>query len=292
MKGYSTLIIILAIVQGCTSSPRQYEWDENASNAKNISISAGIDDSKDYKLGRDNISPNMTKNAIDIASIYSGYMTLPAGMSQLSNLQLGVASFLFSPDARSARNSFFYWDGKSKDKDEFYSNFIATMEAAKNDYIKSGGNYKVKSSFRAEERKTAFVTLKPYWTISLNGPGCKTESTKWGCAIGFNLSDIRISFPPKGSEAVLHTDVSDSHSYTKYKICLKNEEESKFECSYLHRGKVNSGFDELRFLVEFSRFLPKDFYIYAAPKKIFFGKNKPLKIPVLISRGEPMYYIK
>ena len=289
---FFTLMIFLTVCSSCSVQPKKNQWNNDFSEAKNISQAAGIDGLKDQVLAAEYGNPNGVGNAIEVGNIMSGYASPPPGFTSLSSVGVGLLGLLISPDTRAARNSFFYWDKESKNKTEFYKNFIEMMESAKTDYKNNNGTFKLKSRYSVEERTPLpLVTLKPYWAIRLSGPGCTTKKTEWGCGIGFNLAEIRNSYPPNGDKAVMHTDVSNSYSFTSFKICLINEENRKFECSWVSRGKVNQGFDELKFMTEFSSYLPEDFYIYAAPNRLFTGREKKIKAPILISQGVKHYFL-
>mgnify|MGYP001548861065 FL=1 len=291
MKKPICILCFIIFISGCVSNPKKHNWNPEDSEALNIATAAGIDGLKDYKTKPDEVDLSKGLNSLDIAYAASNFSTPPPGFTGWSSLSLFILSDLFSPDARAARNSFFYWDSKPKNKKDFYTNFINIMEKAKTAYEKSGGKYELVSSHRGHEKKGMLYTLNPYWSVNLNGHECSKGKIKWACLISFDLGNIVEGYPPRGDKPVLHTDVSASRGYTKLSICLKNEQNYKLDCSYIYRRKTNYHFNELEFLTEFSKFLPEDFYIYIAPKRAFLDKQTPLKIPVILNKGRLLYFI-
>ena len=295
VKKTTRLCIILTFIllfTGCALPPKKHAWNPHESKALNISKHAGIDGLTDTEI------PNDIKNSDAFrapgALIYglSGYKNPTYGFTDWGSAGMNIASIFLSPTARSKRNSFFIWDDSAVIKEDLYKNFIAAFENAKEGYLTNNGKYKIKSGYRAQEKEVLFLTLHPSWYMNLSGPGCTTEKTEWGCSLGFNIKEPRMAYNPRTNKLSLHTDVSNSHQYSNFKICLINEKENKFNCSYFDREKINNGFNEVEFLLEFSKHLPVDYYFYAAPKKIFLSKENPAKIPVIINNGESLYFIK
>lgn len=292
MKRALPLALILSGLIGCSSSPYMHEWVNTESKALNIARSAGINGMKDTELPADITESEAFKIPLAAISAMSGYTYPVAELSSWSSAGIGVANLLFSPTPRSKRNSFFFWDEQAQTKEELYANFITAFESAKKQFNTENSTYKIRSGYRDKERSVAFVTLKPSWYMDISGKGCTTTEVEYGCAASFNLEDVLDDYNPTTGRLDKHTDITDGHSYTNYKVCLRNSTEDKLECLPRSRNKVNNGFNEVDFLLQFTQYLPQDYYLYAAPKQLYLGKDKPIKVPFIINKGRPLYFIK
>jgi len=286
------IALSLFVLPGCSSSPAKYTWDDNSSTALNITTAAGIRGLEDSELPEDVTEADLR---VPGALVYglSGFYAPTIGFSSLESAGLNFASMLFAPTPAAKRNSFFYWDHESTNKDEFYENFVKIFENAKAQYLASNPKYKIRSGYRSKEHEVLWTTVYPSWFMNLSGEGCITENNDWACSIGFNLKEIREAYYPDRKTTSMFTDVTHGGaSYARFNVCYSRDDEDRAICSEYSRGKINTGFNEVEFLLEFSKYLPKDLYLYVAPKKLFMAKDTPNKVPFLIGNGNTHYFIK
>ncbi|MFL0798429.1 MAG: hypothetical protein K6L73_13180 [Cellvibrionaceae bacterium] len=284
---YIFAVSLILLLSGCSSAPVKHEWNTEHSEALNISTFAGIEGLKDSDLPAD-VSP---KDAFRVpgALVYgvSGYMNPVRGFTQWGTAGMNVASFLFASTPEAKLNHFFLWDDSATTKEEYYKNFISAFEKAKKAYLANSGKYKIRSGYRAMEKTAAFVTLHPSWFMNLSGPGCTTAEKEWACSLGFNLGQPpKMAYNPRSKKLSMHTDAPENP-----RVCIAVDGEEKSRCGFYNRGEANRGFNELGFLLEFSKYLPEGYYFYIAPKRLFLDHKKPVKIPVIVNQGKTLYFL-
>ena len=255
-------------ILGACASTRPTSFNPEESKALNIARAAGIDAKlKDVEVPKDTVN-NITDSAgFGFAMAASGYKAPISGFSPNQMAAMNFTAWLFSPKADSARNSFFAW---------MPNNFVGDPVGQLSDII-SNALIKAENDLGYKVHVTYLQGKSVIYAFLFkeNDPYCGTPDK---CFITFGIrepkrhKDTPTFVAEHGSSFFFDPS---ARSYSLYSFSKKYQ-----------------GFNEVEILTKLSKFCPSWMFFYAAPNKLRFDEDKPLTIPLMISQGKVMYFIK
>ena len=274
LKRSLILTTLITLVTGCSSTPVQY--NEHDSYALNVARAANIDAKlKDTKLPKDTVT-NITDSAgFGFAYAASGYNAPVAGFSSSQMAGMNFAAWLLAPEADSARNSLIAWMPEELATESPIDALADLLLEGASQGIRDIGFTPVQVIAKGGTDKSG---ISIYLTGRNDGVCQDNEYGRSNCRISFALRDpTRTPAPNVFPEQQGRTWFFDPsvNVYSRFVF-----------------PKENLGFDELELLVATSKHLPEWVYFYVAPKKVFIGKDQPIKVPLIIRQGRIHYFIK
>lgn len=264
----SVLFILVTTLAGCVSSPVAPSFNSNDSKALNIVRAAGISAKLEDRVVPINTVTGITDSAgYGVALAASGYNAPIPGFSPGQMAGLNFTSWLFAPQADTARNSFFAWfpsnisDGQPVD--EMSDMLKDASIAAANDL-----GYKAREGY-IKNKSALFVHM-----TKASDPICKNEGN---CFISYGIRTPRSTVAPD-----FVGTAGDSFFFDP-----AGKDYSRF---FFNKNFV--GFNELEFLVKVSQYMPEWFYFYIAPKKIKIDENTKIRMPLIVNQGRVHHFIK
>lgn len=277
MPSVRFLITTLTIVgiSGCASAPPAPTFDPADSKALNIMNAAGMSANlEDVEVPKDTITSITDSKGYGFAMVASGYSSPLPGLSSGQMAGLNMAAWLLSPKADTARNSYFAWMPATEAGANPEERMADILLDAATQAVKEMGYTPKQEVGRGGTDKSAVAV---YLT---NGDGriCKDSGGGSNCWISFatreptKLTNAK-SFVSESSEAWFFDPTENVYSYFYF-------------------SKNNTGLNELDLLVNTSKHLPAWVHFYVAPNQIKLNEKDKLKIPVLVNKGEVLYFVK
>jgi len=268
---------LVGILSACASTPVTFNPSE--SQAMNIARAGGIDFKlKDIEVPKDTVNGIVESSGYGFAMAASGYNAPIPGFSRMEMAGMNFASWAFSPKAQSSRNSLFAWMpkeyvGSGEEPVDKLADLILT---ATGQVVEELGYDAAKSIANGGKNKSG---LAVYFRVKdkPEDERCKNSPTRSTCWISFGLREPRsISRTPDfvGSTSEAYFFNPSSGVYSSYKF-----------------PRNNTGINELEFLQKLSAKLPEWVYFYAAPNKLYFGPDQVMKVPVIINKGNILYFV-
>lgn len=265
---------LLGLLSGCMTAPVKY--DTQASYAMNVARAANIDsDIKDSEVPQESMTSFSDSAAYGFAYAASGYNSPVTGFTPTSAAAMNLASWLLTPESKSARNHLIAWMPEEQTGDDPVNRLAEILLEASNKAATELG-------YATEDIVVEKDGIKPKVIgVSLlknDGEVCTTKEGPTVCWMGFGVEKPR------------HID----HAPELVEFGGKSYffDPSKAFRSYFMFPKENRGLDELELLLKTSQYTPEWVYFYAAPDKLRVGKEQPIKIPLVIHQGKAHYFVK
>ncbi|MEZ5508164.1 MAG: hypothetical protein R3F38_20290 [Gammaproteobacteria bacterium] len=262
------------LVAGCSTTPTTYNHSD--SYALNVARAAGISAKlEDKALPKDTVTSITDSAGFGFAMAASGYNTPMPGFSGSQMAGMNFAAWLLAPEADSARNSLFAWMPEGAANSAPKETLADLLLEAASQGIRDLGYVPVQEIAKNGTDKTGIGI----YITNRNDNICQdNQNGKSNCWISYAIRDAERTAPPAvlspSQEQCWFFDPS-ANVYSRF-VFPKN----------------HPGFNELELLVATSNHLPKWVYFYVAPKKVFIGKDQPIKIPLIINQGKVHYFIK
>lgn len=262
------------LVAGCSTTPTTYNPVD--SYALNVARAAGISAKlEDKALPKDTVTSVTDSAGYGFAMAASGYNAPLPGLSSSQMAGMNFTAWLLAPEADSARNSMFAWMPEGVAKGAPKEALADLLLEAASQGIRDLGYTPVQEIARNGTDKTGIGI----YLTNRNDDICQdNQHGKSNCWISFAIRDAEQTAPP----AILSSSSGQSWFF----------DPSANVYSRFVFPKGHSGLNELELLVATSRHLPEWVYFYVAPKKVSIGKDQPIKIPLIINRGNVHYFIK
>ncbi|MBA55350.1 MAG: hypothetical protein CMK89_12920 [Pseudomonadales bacterium] len=268
------LAIALFVTVGCSTPPNSY--NPNESYALNVARAAGIDAKlKDTELPKDTISNITESSGFGFALAASGYNAPIPGFSPSQMAGMNFTAWLLAPEADSARNSMIAWMPEEAAKPSPKEALADLLLNAASQGVRDLGYSPVQEIAKGGTDKTGIGI----YVTGRNDDICQdNQYGKSNCWISFAIRDAELTSQPsiigKDQSRVWFFDPS-ANVYSRFVF-----------------PKDHPGFNELELLVAISKHLPEWIYFYVAPKKVFVGKDQPIKAPLLVQQGQIHYFVK
>ena len=268
------MVVGLGLLAGCGTTPVKY--DAKASYAMNVAKAANIDhELKDTEAPQETVASLSDSAAYGFAYAASGYNAPVKGFTPASAATMNFASWLLTPEAKSARNHLIAWMPEAQ---------------AGNDPVNQLANILLEASQRAAhelgyttedivfEKNGAKPKIVGVSLLKSGGDVCATNEGPTVCWVAFGVEKPRhVGYSPE----VLSLE-GGSYFF----------DPSKSFRSYFMFPKENHGLDELEVLLKISQYSPEWLFFYVAPKKIRVGKEQPIAIPMVIHQGKAHYFVR
>ena len=263
----------LGLLAGCSSVPVRY--DAGASYAMNVARAASIDAQlTDIAVPQEAKTSFTDSAAYGFAYAASGYNAPLKGLTPSSAAAMNFASWLLTPESRSARNYLIAWMPEEQAGDHPVNRLAEhLLEAAKLAARDLGyATEDIIIEKRGLKPKVVGVSL-----LKRDADICATNEGPNVCWVAFGVEKPRnIEHAPE----IVGT-VGRSYFF----------DPSKGFHSYFIFPKENSGLNELEILLKTSQHLPDWVYFYAAPNKVRIGNEQPITIPLIIHQGKTHYFV-
>ena len=262
----------LSLLAGCGAAPVKY--DPQASYALNVVRAVNIDARlEDVEIPKDTVTDITDSAGYGFAMAVSGYNAPIPGFSSSAMAGMNFASWLFAPKAASARNSLFAWMPEEAAGDKPIDSLAdILLEAASKAAKDMGYTPKPSIAKNGNDKSGSSVSL-----VGGDGVVCTSEGDSSNCWIVFGLrTPKKIDKAPEFVEQAGKGFLFDPSAavYSRYIF-----------------PKENAGLNELELLVNTSKHAPSWLYFYVAPKKIRIGKDRPIKLPLVINQGKVHYFV-
>lgn len=270
------LITALAFVgiSGCASTPHA-TYNQADSKALNIMNAAGMSANlEDVEVPKDTVTSITDSKGYGFAMAASGYASPLPGLSAGQMAGLNMAAWLFSPTADTARNSYFAWmpasEAGSAPEDRMADILLEAATKAAQDM-----GYTAKQEIGKGGTDKSAVAV--YLTKG-DGTACTDTGTTSNCWMTFATREP--------------TRVKNSKSFVNNSDDAWFFDPTETVYSRFYFSKKNTGLNELDLLVKTSKHLPDWVYFYVAPNQLNLNGKDKLRIPVLINKGEVLYFVK
>ncbi len=275
-----TLIGAILVATGCASM-EPLTYDTEHSKARNIVKAAKMDYGlRDVEVPKDTVSDIRDSVGYGLAYGWAGYNAPAAGgLSPSATAGMNILAWALQGESPSARNSVIAWmpedvGGSSKQEalDKMADIIIEATENAAND-----------------------LNYSPHVIISDNGKNKR--------ALGVRLTNDKSqnckSLPnDKPSKCIVIYKVRDPqkihHTATfvgKGSTWFFNPVENAYTAPVFLDNKIFD-FNQMDLLIAVSKHLPSWAYIYLAPGEVRMSDKEKLKVPMILNKGKPHYFIK
>ncbi len=273
---YKNCALLLASILATSCATAPISIDPSASYAMNVATAAGISAKlEDRDVPIDTITSITDSGGYGVAMAASGYAAPIHGISSASMAGLNLAAWLLAPQAKSARNSMIAWMPADDVKRGTPADALADMllDAAAKAAEDLGYTPVREIGHNGTDKSGVAVYLRDG-----DSTACKNVGKVSNCWVVFGVRDpVRENAAPpivNENSAVWFFDPG-ANVYSFFKF-----------------PKENAGLNELEVLVNVSKHMPNWFYFYVAPNKIKVGKDKPLKIPMIVNQGQVHLFLK
>ena len=274
------LISVILVAAGCAAN-KPLTYDTERSKALNIVKAANMEYGlRDVEVPRDTVSDIRNSVGYGLAYGWSGYNAPTAGgLSASGTAGMNVLAWALQGKSPSARNSIIAWmpedvGGSSKqDAFEKMADIIidATEKAAKD------LNYSPHAMIAGNGKDKRGLGIR---LTNDNSQNCKSlpDNKPSSCIVIYKVRDPQkidhtAPFVGKGS-TWFFSPVENAYTAPEF---LDNK---------------TFDFNQMDLLIAVSKHLPSWVYIYLAPGEVRMSETDKLKVPMILNKGEPHYFIK
>ena len=278
MKKISVGMVALILLAGCSSAKyKAPKYKENLSRAQNImhagNLHTGIEDQWLEPDQAGSLTSDLITGGLFTAAGAGSAFTSVNGLNPLQSAGLNLLLWGMRPESDGANNAIvaFMPHRMAATAEEAQRVFMAMVKQSLKEVLESKG---AKIFDEAEnDKKTIFA----YQYLK----------KEWGCAGTKNcFGFITIRRPFLGESNPKITGKKE----LVWAFSVKSNRLNKIEIEGF--GKEDAAdTPQYDILKAVSKDLPSWAFIYLAPKKVLIGKNEPLKIPVLLEKGEERLFI-
>jgi len=262
------------LVAGCSTTSPKYNPQD--SYALNVARTAGISAKLEYRaLPKDTVSSITDSAGFGFAIAASGYNAPLPGVTGSQMAGMNFAAWILAPEADSARNSLIAWMPTKVAKGSPKEALADLLLEAASQGIRDLGYIPVQEIAKNGTDKTG---IGIYITHRNDGICQDNQQGKSNCWISFAIRDAERTATP----AILPGSQGQSWFF---------DPSANVYSRFVFPGG-HPGFNELELLIATSKHLPEWIYFYVAPKKVFIGKDQPIKIPLIVNQGKVHYFIK
>jgi len=274
MRRALLMVVGLGLLAGCGTVPVKY--DAKASYAMNVARAANLDaELKDAEVPQETMDSLGDSAAYGFAYAASGYNAPVKGFTPTSAAAMNFASWLLTPEAKSARNHLVAWMPEELAGDDPVNRLAGILLEASQKAAHELGYTTEDIVFEKNGAKPKIVGVS---LLKSGGDVCATNEGPTVCWVAFGVEKPR---------HIKHTPELVEFGGNSYFF-----DPSKSFRSYFMFPKENHGLDELEVLLKISQHSPEWLYFYAAPKKIRVGKEQPIAIPLVIHQGKAHYFVR
>lgn len=274
MRRALLMVVGLGVLAGCGTTPVKY--DAKASYAMNVARAANIDrELKDAEVPQETVVSLSDSAAYGFAYAASGYNAPVKGFTPESAATMNFASWLLTPEAKSARNHLIAWMPEAQAGNDPVNRLAEILLDASRKAALELGYTTEDIIFEKNGPKPKIVGVS---LLKSGGDVCSTNEGTAVCWVAFGVEKPR---------HVGHSPEVLSLEGGNYFF-----DPSKSFRSYFMFPKENHGLDELEVLLKVSQYSPEWLYFYVAPKKVRVGKEQPIAIPLVIHQGRVHYFVK
>jgi len=274
MRRVLLMAVCLGLLAGCGTAPVKY--DANASYAMNVARAANIDaELEDAEVPQETMASLSDSAAYGFAYAASGYNAPVKGFTPDSAAAMNFASWLLTPEAKSARNHLIAWMPEVLAGNDPVNRLAGILLEASQKAAHELGYISEDIVFEKSGAKPKIVGVS---LLKSGGDVCTTNEGPTVCWVAFGVERPR--------------HVGHSPEIASLKGGNYFFDPSKSFRSYFMFPKENHGLDELEVLLKVSQYLPDWLYFYVAPKKIRVGQEQPIAIPMVIHQGKVHYFVK
>jgi len=262
------------LLVGCSSTPSAYNPKD--SFALNVVTAAGISDRlTDQELPKDTISSITDSAGFGFAWAASGYQAPVRGFNNYQTAGMNFATWLLTPDARSASNHLLAWVPLKEAGDkpnEYLGNMLmaATEAAAKDMHLTPK-----RELFRPGTERALYIV----YFIDPEGRKCQHPKEISSCWITFSLART----PAKVDRSPDITGIQGASWF--------HDPTAIYQSLYMF-PKDEQDLNELEILSRVSAHLPQWIYFYVSPNNLRLDKGQKIKIPLIVQQGKTLYFVK
>jgi hypothetical protein len=274
MRRALLMVVGLGFLAGCGTTPVKY--DAKASYAMNVARAANIDNElKDAEVPQETMASLSDSAAYGIAYAASGYNAPVKGFTPASAAAVNFASWLLTPEAKSARNHLIAWMPEAQAGNDPVNRLAEILLEASRQAAHELGYATEDIIYEKNGPKPKIVGVS---LLKSGGDECSINEGPTVCWVAFGVEKPR--------------HVEHSPDIAPIKGGNYFFDPSKSFRSYFMFPKENHGLDELEVLLKVSQYSPEWLYFYVAPKKIRVGREQPIAIPLVIHQGKAHYFVR
>jgi len=275
------LASIFILLTACATN-KPFTYNPEYSKALNVVKAAKMDYGlKDVEIPKDTVFDIRDTKTFGVAYGLAGYNSPMPGMSASSTAGLNILAWALQPKSPSARNSIIAWmpesiGGKTKEEalDKMADLIIEATEKAAMDLSFAPTTFVAKKG-----------TDKRGFAISL------TDNESENCQVSKKAKDTV-------SDCYIAYKVRYPHKIEKTEEYIGSGSAWFFDpverkyTAMIFKDKKDYQYNQLELLINVSKNLPHWVYIYLAPGEVQITKDRKLHVPLIINKGELLYFIK
>lgn len=268
---YTLVVASTHFATGCATQPT-FEYSPTESKAMNLARASGIDaELKDTEVPKNPTGSFTNSPGFALAYTWSGYQAPVGSLSPTSTASLNLFSSVLSPTSPSSRLSVFGWSEHIGSEMEAVENMQNALSSATTAYLKEAGLKGESSVVRSKKQ------LGLSFEIVDEANGCPTNN----CFVVYIINQPEFVAKSTTEMCSYETgcwfyDPSDTVR-SEFQIRYRNEDTPK-----LNEYEIFSGI---------SSHLPEWVFLYVAPNKLHINDEDKIKIPVILSKSGPLYFV-
>ncbi len=302
MKFLKTSLLMAALMAGCATTPKvEQGYDHSASYALNVWRASGMEgEMKDTKVPSSKIGSAFDSGSGRLLGIYSdASMAKLGGLDPSIALGAGLVAALFEPEKPAFRDSFFYWEEYKEGESELDARkrvLEGLKEKIKEAMLNLG--YKVVEASILEKKSYSFLVVNfigkhrecELYTFKTE----IDEALVSPCAVYVSLPEIKEK--AKSGPSILGLN-DKRYWHQSSNDIMRGEIEIRFWKQGVEKSREDkdvfvSGFNTLELMTEISSKLPKDYFLYLAPKNKTYGADgKKIEVPLILEQGKSYGFI-
>lgn len=292
MKFLKTSLLMTALMAGCATTPKvEQGYDHSASYALNVWRASGMEgEMKDTKVPSSKIGGAFDSGSGRLLGIYSdASMAKLGGLDPSVALGAGLFVALFEPEKPAFRDSFFYWEEYREGESELDARTRAlnSLKQPVTDALTSMGNKIESTSIRDGwmwvyfHKENSVCSEVVYDDGSVGAP----------CYVMIRLPKIK-SKPAVGTKILgLNNSLywhQSPKEITRGVIELGHRDKESSKDVQLFLSEINT----YEILTKISEKMPKNYFLYLAPKNnTYGGDGKKIEIPLILEQGKSYGFI-
>jgi hypothetical protein len=294
-----------ALASGC-ATPVEPSYDSKASYALNVWRASGMDGiMKDTTVPTSKVGGTFDSGTGRLLGVYSDTkLATFGGLDPSIALGAGLLVSLFEPDKPPFRDSFFYWEEYKNGESELDTRkrVLESLKEPVKDAMSALG-YEVLHTHIFESKN--FV-VGSYLFLTINFYGKHKECEKYvyktsvdeaivsTCNLSISLPEIKDK--PKYGPNILELNTK-KYWYQSPRDITRGEIEIRYskegsKKTEKEKDLFMSGFNSHEILTKISEKMPKNYFLYLAPKnKTYANDGKKIEIPLVLEQGKTYSFV-
>lgn len=269
---YTAIIASISFDTGCATQ-QLFKYSPTESKALNLARAAGIDaELKDTEAPKNNTDTFTDSPGFALAYTWSGYQAPVGNLSPASSATLNLFSAVLSPSSPSSRLSVFGWSEYRGTEMDAIERMQSALSVATMEYLQTKG---------------------------LDGESSVVKNDKQ-LGLSFEIVDEENGCPKNNCFVIYIINKPELVANTSTEMCNyengcwfydpSDTVRSEFQIRY--RDGETPKLNEYEILSGISLHLPEWIFFYIAPNKVHVNNDDKIRIPLILSKNGPLYFVK